>query len=281
MFFDLSFDKNSPKHIRVTNVKLSTEIEVVEVGYNRVPAGKEHLLIRDVYILHYVISGKGMFQGIPFDRDCIYVTVPGEREHVVADEKEPYETCWIMFRGTLAHKMLGKCKIPYKCGVCKFDRNIECAELIKKTVYADYSENDMAEAFDLQSTFYKLIAQHMLSVGSDDDRNDSIARDIAAFLEKNYHWDVKIDSIAEMFNYSRNHLYTLFKKEYGISPKEYLLDLRIEKAKQILSENGDGISVKETAYAVGFGDPLYFSRVFRSVVGVSPMQYKSNSNNKL
>ena len=48
MLFDMSFDKNSPKYIRCTNIQLGSEIEVVEIGYNKVPPGKVHILTRDV-----------------------------------------------------------------------------------------------------------------------------------------------------------------------------------------------------------------------------------------
>ena len=182
MLFDMSFDKNSPKYIRCTNIQLGAEIEVVEIGYNKVPPGKVHILTRDVYIIHYVISGRGVFQNIEFDKNCVYVTVPDELEFITADEKEPYETCWIMFRGTLAHKMFKRCKFLKQCGVYKFDRNTECCDIIKSVLYKDFGENEMAEAFELQSVFYRLMSQHMTTVGIDETKTNSVAKDIAIFL---------------------------------------------------------------------------------------------------
>ena len=76
-----------------------------------------------------------------------------------------------------------------------------------------------------------------------------------------------------MNNISRNYLYTLFKREYGVSPKEYLMTLRIQKAKLLFSDQSQPLSVSEVAYAVGFNDPLYFSRVFRKITGTSPSNY--------
>ncbi|MBR5528242.1 MAG: AraC family transcriptional regulator [Clostridia bacterium] len=280
MLFKSRFDENSPKHIRISSAHLYDELDIIEIGYNRVSPSKRHILNRDVYILHYCISGKGVFQNTPFDNTCLYLTVPRELEIITADERDPYETCWIMFRGTLAPEMLKKCGLPHTCGVFKFDRSKQCAEIIRKAVYDTPGDNPLTEAFCMHAVFQEVMAQHMESVGCTKTRSSGIATDVAEFLSKNYHSDVKIDAVADMFNYSRNHLYSLFKKQYGMSPKEYLLDLRIEKAKLLLSDPDLDISVKETAYALGFRDPFYFSKLFSSRTGLSPAKYRAEKRKK-
>ena len=104
----------------------------------------------------------------------------------------------------------------------------------------------------------------------------SVAAIVANTIKKNYNTPIKINDLAHDFNISRNYLYTLFKKTYGVSPQEYLLMRRIEKAKQLLSNNTTDLSVKQISIAVGFENPLYFSRVFRARTGFSPTQYRKN-----
>lgn len=86
-------------------------------------------------------------------------------------------------------------------------------------------------------------------------------------LDESYHQSLRIDSIAKQYGFTRNHLYTLFKDACGVSPQSYLLTVRVEKAKALLSDKHAALSASEVAFAVGFNDPLYFSRVFRKRVG--------------
>ena len=84
------------------------------------------------------------------------------------------------------------------------------------------------------------------------------------------------EELAKKLHYTRNHLYKLFKKEYGVSPSEYMMALRIEKAKMLFHDQTKTLSVSNVAYAVGFADPLYFSRIFRQRTGASPTEFKNN-----
>ena len=90
----------------------------------------------------------------------------------------------------------------------------------------------------------------------------------------NYHYDTikNVSEVASMFGMSRNSFLTLFKKETGKSPVNYLEDLRFARACELL-ENTD-LSVKSIAFSIGFGDPLYFSRFFKKYSGMSPGNYR-------
>ncbi|MBE7087694.1 MAG: helix-turn-helix domain-containing protein [Clostridiales bacterium] len=64
-----------------------------------------------------------------------------------------------------------------------------------------------------------------------------------------------------------------FKKVYGVTPKEYLDDLRMQSAKDFLQVYGEILSIKEIAKMCGFNDSLYFSRKFKRNFGISPKRY--------
>jgi AraC-like DNA-binding protein len=63
----------------------------------------------------------------------------------------------------------------------------------------------------------------------------------------------------------------MFKDELGTSPNEFILQERINKAKELLASQN---SIKETAYQTGFSDTNYFTRVFKQLVGVTPKSYQ-------
>ena len=274
MLYNFPFSDGNPRIYRRAEIFIDTGINAIEVGYNRMPKSKKQLMQRNVYILHYITDGKGMFMDEEINTDGGYLVVPGEIEKCEADPENPYECYWIMFRGELADLFLKKIGLDTHNSVFKFDKNRECAEIIKKALYNYHCGDSASEACIIQSAFYEIIALHMSGKASEAVPSSEMADSIASFIRKNYQHRLKVSEIAEKFHYTRNHLFALFKKEYGISPQEYLLNYRIEKAKQLLSNKQHNLIIKEIADSVGFDDPLYFSRIFRKRVGVSPTEYK-------
>ena len=267
------FAKNYPLICRVSNLDLNTDISVTEIGYNRVPAGLHQLLKRDTYILHYIENGKGIYMNTPFEKTNGYLVVPNEVETILADDYQPYESCWIMFRGNIARQMLKQCNLTHNC-VFPFSYNRECVELIKEAIFKEDYANEYEESYAMQSLFYKIMALHMKDIESKDPVSVSIAHKVALYIERSYYNPISISDLAANFHISRNYLYTLFKQEYGVSPQEYLISYRIEKAKKMFKSSISRLSVKEVAIAVGFDNPLYFSRLFHSRTGISPSEFK-------
>ena len=79
-------------------------------------------------------------------------------------------------------------------------------------------------------------------------------------------------SFAALANLSESHYRSLFKTQTGYAPMDYFIRLRMHKACQLLDTTS--LSVKEIATAVGYEDPLYFSRVFKAVIEMTPSQYR-------
>ena len=233
MLFYNRFAKNYPISYRTSGVDVSADISVVEIGHNRTPAGLYQTLKRDVYILHYIESGKGIFMNEPFDKSNGYLVVPKELEVIISDNEEPYESYWIMFRGSTAPKLLAQLEMKHNC-VFPFAHNRECISFIKDALFREDYSNEYEEAYNLQSVFYRIIALHMKDSIEKDSMLPSIAQKVASYIEKSYYSTITISDIAKDFHISRNYLYALFKQEYGVSPQDYLISYRIEMAKKLL-----------------------------------------------
>lgn len=83
-----------------------------------------------------------------------------------------------------------------------------------------------------------------------------------------------IESALNQIPLSNEYIRKIFIKEKGISPLQFLKKMRIEHAKKLLlAKEQYGLSIKEISDACGFEDQLYFSRVFKQQVGLSPMEY--------
>lgn len=124
---------------------------------------------------------------------------------------------------------------------------------------------DLASESILLYTFSRLAKD-------DSPQNDLVNRIIEITEECFTNHGLSISEISTMLSYNSKYLSHLFKTKMGISYSEYLRNVRIKYAVSLLDHGID--SVKNIAYLSGFSDPLYFSSVFKKVVGVSPKDYK-------
>jgi len=103
--------------------------------------------------------------------------------------------------------------------------------------------------------------------------NKSITQAIE-YLTDNYQKKISLSDLASETHYSPYHFLRLFKQHTGKTPFEYLLDLKIEKAKTLLKKTD--YSIAETSYLSGFSSTSYFSQTFKKKTGLSPSQYRLN-----
>lgn len=103
---------------------------------------------------------------------------------------------------------------------------------------------------------------------------------IELYLKEHFSENIDYDVFGEMFNYNVTYISNVFKKEKGISPSKYITKVRMEKAKGII-KNDPEILLKSVSEMVGYGDPLYFSRVFKEWTGISPINYAKSLNKHL
>lgn len=94
------------------------------------------------------------------------------------------------------------------------------------------------------------------------------------YIRKNLHQKLSIESIAKLAYVSKSNFFRMFKDELGTSPNDFILQERINKAKELLSNQN---SIKETAYQTGFSDANYFTRVFKQLVGITPKSFQDRT----
>ena len=92
-------------------------------------------------------------------------------------------------------------------------------------------------------------------------------------LDSHFQEEISLPDLGRIFHYSPSHLNMLFRKKFGLPIVKYILRKRIDLARHFL-KNAD-IEIKQVAFRTGFNDPLYFSRVFRRIMGISPLDYQS------
>ena len=92
------------------------------------------------------------------------------------------------------------------------------------------------------------------------------------YMKQHLDQPLKLEALAAVAGLSRSQYAVLFKERSGYAPMDYFIRLRIHRACQLLDTTA--LSVKAIAAKLGYDDPLYFSRIFRTVNDVSPQQYR-------
>lgn len=96
--------------------------------------------------------------------------------------------------------------------------------------------------------------------------------DVINAIEENYYYDIDLEQLAALTNYSYDHFRHLFKKAYGISPKGYIMNRRITQAKHLLKQGS--YNATYVAQLCGFSSDAQFNKIFKKYTGYSPGEYK-------
>ena len=103
----------------------------------------------------------------------------------------------------------------------------------------------------------------------------AIAELLKNYIVENYRVDINLNLIARNMNYSSSYLTKIFCQQYDYTPSKYLINLRIQKAQQLLSHHPE-YSIRQVGEAVGYEDQGYFSRIFKKQTGLSPFEYRES-----
>lgn len=101
---------------------------------------------------------------------------------------------------------------------------------------------------------------------------NQVVANATSYINENYAKDISLDELSRELNLSPYYLSKLFKEEVGVTFMEYLTNLKIERAKELLSESM--LTMKEICVEIGYADPNYFSRIFKKTVGMTPTEFR-------
>ena len=105
-------------------------------------------------------------------------------------------------------------------------------------------------------------------------QHDTVIQNSCRYIHEHFDKELSLSFLAEKANLSPNYFLRLFKKEIGVTPKEYILQVRLEQAKSLLS--GTSLKISAVATACGFHDASYFSLFFKKRFGMTPLEHRMN-----
>lgn len=105
-----------------------------------------------------------------------------------------------------------------------------------------------------------------------DGEEECITKYVTEYVAKHYMDKISLSQISRVLNFSLTHVSLTFKREVGISFRDYLIKIRMEKACRLLRNTDKTIS--EISELVGYSDPAFFYKAFARVLGQSPASYR-------
>lgn len=110
--------------------------------------------------------------------------------------------------------------------------------------------------------------------------DEQFMKKVMAYMEEQMdNAELTIDEFAEQLMLSRTIFYRKLKSIVGLTPVDFIREIRIKRAVQLI--DSDEYNFSQVAYMTGFNDPKYFSKCFKKVIGITPSEYKERKNNSL
>lgn len=270
------------------------DLFVLSVGYERCAPNKTEINSvinpKTDYIMHYVIGGRGFFQlnGVEYviEKDTLFFIPPNARYAYKPDAKDPWYYIWVEFSGPYAHQFANECKLSLDSPCVHFkteevyERFAEFLSGFMEDMYqqAVYTMRDLYQIFAAIANAVGLRGNHP-EVISEKGKNSRLY-EVIHYIDLNYYQhDLSLNILSMKFHFDPSYLSKIFHREIGKSLSQYIMDLRLCKAFELL-QNTD-MMVKEVSIAVGYPDTGFFSKLFKRKFGASPSLYFKKYISKL
>lgn len=253
--------------------------EICEGNYSFGPA------IRDNFVLHFIVDGRGKFtidgQTTELGVGDMFILPKGKVTSYQADSKHPWTYLWVGFSGSKAESILSKTQLLEQHFCHSTLKSKVLDQIVKLTQFRDQKLDDVTE-LQLIAELYKLLAFLIEEFPSKAMSDSSILiqnyiKQAKKIIHTQYGTSLKVGEIADKLNLNRSYLYKIFKEETGYAIKDYIVQVRMEKSADLLTNTTFHIS--EVANAIGFTDALAFSKAFKKYFSQSPSNYRKTLKN--
>lgn len=139
-----------------------------------------------------------------------------------------------------------------------------------------YHELPLHEKMALRGATLMLFSRFMEQARGKVWTRDERLTKVVKFIHNNIYDNMEVDGLADVACVSKPYLIRLFKRDFGMSPLQYVNHKKVEKAELLLLT--EDMPVKEVAYTLGFSDHSYFIRLFKKMTGRTPQEYRMMFN---
>ncbi len=269
--------------------KQSEALFLTLCGIEQCRADKEReSRVRDNFHLHVILSGSGALETDGFSARLregqLFLIKPGKKITYYPDPQDPWTYCWMSFSGARAGALMREA--GFEEGVYCLDSHVPVSKFYRLcSAVLDAPQLTHSAALRRFGLLLQFIATAIES--RDWERRDGrqkghrplhnkqdYVRYAIDYIRNNYS-SITLTDVSEYLGINYNYFSAVFKQSHGISPNEYLLQVRMRQASQMLANLT--LDVQDIANYVGYSDSLTFSKAFKRFFGVSPRFYREMS----
>lgn len=259
-------------------MKNNNELTIYYAGsQNCIPNHQYGPAVRTHYLLHFVTEGHGIFckDGLTHSLKAgdAFLIRPGEVTIYKADSENPWSYNWVAFDGQNIMEILDEAGLAYN-STLTFSTNFNEIKETFLNLSSDYSLHNR-HPFLLLMYLYKIFYECSKTKNKKEkhSKNEYVEQAIS-FIDMNYHQNITIQTISDAIGLDRTYFYRIFKQHMDVSPSKYLIMHRINLSLKMLEETS--LNITTIAYSCGFSDISSYCRHFKSIVKITPKQYREN-----
>ena len=207
-----------------------------------------------------------------------YIIIPpGIPYSFGADEGDPWTIYWLHFQGKLRDQFLPSHPVPVTILPNEYSRLQDRLRLFEE-IYSSFSMGYIKEYMIYSSMcLYNFLAsfiylEQFRHIMIPSQKEYPFTARVIHYMRENIQQNLTLKELASYFKYSPSHFSALFFGETGVSPMNYFIRLKIQKACEYIELTN--MKLNEIATHLGFEDAAYFSRTFTKVMGCSPSAYR-------
>ncbi len=238
--------------------------------------------VRPNYLIHIVLKGRGVFcrgsSEFSLSAGQGFLIEPDQLTFYQADKDDPWEYCWVGFRGSRVLQLIGELGLGKTHPVFTCPHTEKLRKLIEEmmTVHGSHLCQRLHRD-SLILEFFSVLAHELQPESSDMEQNrGEYIRQAIAYVQGNYDQPILVSDIASHIGIDRTYLYTLFVENLKVTPKDYLKAYRLTRAKELLKMTD--LPISSIAESCGYRDSLVFSRAFRQEFKITPSAWRKKRN---
>lgn len=276
--------KNSPPRqtpplpVYIIKQNFSFDIRLVYCGIEQDVTHRLDNRVNDCYVMTYITKGQGSYhingKDYCLKKGDLFYSKQATVYSQQTLREDPYEYYYLAFYGHACDLLLEKAGFTPKSHVLSLDSDFVCEQM--RNIYECFAENSFSSIAKANIHFFQILS--FLIERREENRkkirksNLLILEQGQIYIENNYSRDLTIEEICRKLYINHSHFSIQFKKLYGVSPKEYLTNYRINRAMFLLQTTD--LPIVKIAESVGFNDYTNFFKKFCARVGRPPREYR-------
>ncbi|HWK04611.1 MAG TPA: AraC family transcriptional regulator [Puia sp.] len=237
-------------------------------------------ILHDEYQVIYITRGEGVFESastgvVPVKEGSVLLLFPNEWHRFRPNKDKGWNEYWVGFHGKIADNLVSA--DFFHPGAAAFWIGVKeeilqsILEILDQTKKEEsgYQPRIAGAVLHLLGKIHSLRRQHYFR---GETHMETIVNKGRFLIRECFESNLSIEDIAQKLNVSYSSFRKIFKKYTGMSPGQYMIQLKIDKARQLLSQTDK--SIKEISFELNFSSGYYFSTLFKKKTGCAPENYR-------